>query len=75
VSKTWFCCRHLIPKQPTVNIQDFEESITVFVAPELKATAGFAPLLLCPAHCESVLAQCLEPDIASTIHRGAWCVE
>lgn len=31
--------KHLIPKQPTVNIQDFEESITVFVAPELKATA------------------------------------
>ncbi len=44
----------MIPKQPTVNIQDFEESITVFVAPELKATAGIAPLLLCPAHCERV---------------------
>jgi hypothetical protein len=42
--------RHVIPKQPTVSVQDFEESITVFVAPELKTTAGIVRLPLSVHH-------------------------
>lgn len=39
--------RHIIPKQPPVGIQDFEEDITVFVAPELRAAAGMWSPLTC----------------------------